>query len=214
MASKQGAVSKNKITPSPTLRGRARTTFSHQNSKIKFSYTLILGLLLIAGGLFLVVFSSGIKSFNNIKNDGITSVSGRDSASIGRPEKIFIPKIGRYLPIEDGQVEDNRWKISQKGVSYLVSTPRPGEVGNTVMYGHNTDNILGRIVKLAGGDKIYITNTDGSIYKYEVFETKEIKPDQVEILSQTEDMRLTIYTCSGFLDQARFVAFAKLVSRK
>lgn len=131
-------------------------------------------------------------------------------SSLDAPIKIFIPKIGRFLIIENGKVVDNRWEVSEKGVSYLSSTPVPGQVGNTVMYGHNKDAILGRMQNLVAGDIIYILGKSGAIYKYTVFETKEITPQQVEILNQTQDRRLTIYTCSGFLDQARFVVVASL----
>ena len=41
---------------------------------------------------------------------------------------------------------------------------------------------------------------------------KEVKPNAVEILESADDSRLTIYTCSGFLDTARFVVVAKKAS--
>ena len=47
---------------------------------------------------------------------------------------------------------------------------------------------------------------DGSLIEDK---TEVVKAEVVEILSQTEDARLTIFTCSGFLDTARFVVVAK-----
>lgn len=188
MASKQGTRSKNKV---------------------KIPYTSILGLLLLAGGLFLVLFSN-IDRFRLSRDEQAGSASPVADSSVDAPVKIFIPKIGRYLPVENGKVVNNRWEVSERGVSYLSSTPAPGQAGNTVMYGHNKDAILGRMQNLAAGDIIYILGKSGAIYKYTVFETKEITPQQVEILNQTQDRRLTVYTCSGFLDQSRFVVVASL----
>jgi sortase (surface protein transpeptidase) len=90
------------------------------------------------------------------------------------------------LDISDGEVVDDRWSISDTGVSYLTSSVVPGTAGNSVMYGHNKGDILGGL-------------------------PMQIKPTQVEILNQSDDTRLTIYTCSGFLDTARFVVVGKLI---
>lgn len=177
--------------------------------KSRIPYTLILGLLLLSAGLFLVLYSN-IDKFKFSPNEQSVISSPAFDSSQEAPVKIYIPKIGRFLPIEAGKVVENRWEVSERGVSYLTSTPAPGQLGNTVMYGHNRDAILGRMQNLVSGDKIYVLGDKGTIYKYTVFETKEITPQQVEILNQTEDKRLTVYTCSGFLDQSRFVVVASL----
>jgi len=183
---------------------------TRSKNKVKISYTFIFGLLLVAGGLFLVFFSN-INNFKFSRKEQLENVPLTANTSQEAPVRIFIPKIGRYLMIENGKVVNDRWEVSERGVSYLSSTPVPGQVGNTVMYGHNKDAILGRIQNLVAGDNIYILGNKGTIYKYTVFETKGITPQQVEILNQTDDKRLTLYTCSGFLDQARFVVVASLV---
>lgn len=126
-----------------------------------------------------------------------------------RPIRLFIPKLEKSLAIEEGEVVNNRWSISQTGVSFYKDSAVPGSVGNSVIYGHNLKNVLGDLQKLTNEDKIYVILSDGSFAKYEVFEKKTIKPDQVEILNQTQDSRLTIYTCSGFLDTARYVVVAR-----
>lgn len=118
----------------------------------------------------------------------------------------------RLLNISDGYTQGDRWTTSQTGVSYLTSSAIPTK-GNTVIYGHNTANILGGLWRVHEGDYIYLVLSNGNFVKYQVKETKEIEPTQVEILSQTEDSRLTLYTCSGFLDEARFVVIAHQVDK-
>ena len=144
------------------------------------------------------------------------SIEASSSANVSvrgleeKPLKIYIPKLERVLYVSDGEVKDNRWVTSPTNVSYLTSSAVPGSVGNTVMYGHNTIGVLGGFWKVHEGDFIYVVMNDGQFYKYQVFERKEIDPSQVDILNQTVDSRLTIYTCSGFLDSARFVVVSKL----
>src|SRR3989338_5519854 len=55
-----------------------------------------------------------------------------------KPAKIYIPKLERTLDVSDGFIKDNRWTVSQTGVSYLINSGRLGEPGNVVLYGHNT----------------------------------------------------------------------------
>jgi len=129
-----------------------------------------------------------------------------------KPAKIYIPKLERTLDISDGFIKDNRWIVSQTGVSYLINSGRLGEPGNVVLYGHNTRDVLGRLWMVQVGDIVEVTDSEGNIYKFEIFERKEVKPNSVEILESTKDSRLTIYTCSGFLDTARFVVVAKKAS--
>ena len=128
-----------------------------------------------------------------------------------KPAKIYIPKLERTLDVSDGFIKDNRWTISKTGVSYLTTSGKIGEPGNVVLYGHNTQDVLGGLWKVQAGDIVEVTDSGGNTYKFEVFERKEVKPNAVEILESADDSRLTIYTCSGFLDTARFVVVGKLV---
>ena len=129
-----------------------------------------------------------------------------------KPTKLYIPKIAKILYVSDGYVVDNRWAISETGVSYLISSALPGQTGNSVIYGHNRNDILGYLPKVTTGDPVYVVLANGDYVKYEVAETKVIQPSQVEILNQSSDSRLTTYTCTGFLHTARFVVVAKKVA--
>ena len=129
-----------------------------------------------------------------------------------KPAKIFIPRLEKTLEVSDGFIKDNRWTISKTGVSYLTTSGKLGQSGNVVLYGHNTKDVLGSLWKVQTGDIVEVTDSGGNIHKFEIFERKEVKPNTVDILESTEDSRLTIYTCSGFLDTARFVVVAKKVS--
>lgn len=168
---------------------------------------LLFGLILILAGASLLVANALHRVNLSAKHTHQAAMSPQEITT--KPAKIYIPKMKRTLAVSDGYYADNRWTVSETDVSYYTNSARPGEVGNAVIYGHNRRDILGGLWRVQDGDTIYVIMDSGDFVKYAVFERKEIKPTQVEILNQTSDSRLTIYTCSGFLDTARFVVVAK-----
>lgn len=183
----------------------AKKSLSRKSKRLSRA-NLFLAVLLIVIGIGLIFFSSNSQS----KTDSTVQI--HSEADKEYPVTLYIPKIHKILQISNGTAVDSRWTVSDTGVSYLTSSALPGTIGNSVIYGHNRREILGTLPNLSTGERIYITTSGGQIITYEVFEKKEIKPTQVEILNSSEDYRLTIYTCSGFLDQSRFVVIAKQVS--
>jgi len=197
--------------------GSERYFQKRREKRIIFPYaSIIFSLLLIILGaivLFLVELKSGfdwrIVLKNNLRSDQ-QSVSSRQPKFNPDPTKLYIPKLSKTLDISAGKIIDGRWEISPEGVSFLVTSAIPGTLGNSVIYGHNRLNILGDLNQLSKGDVIFVVLDSGNFAKFRVFETKKILPTEIGILNQSSDSRLTIYTCSGFLDQARFVVLAKL----
>lgn len=177
---------------------------------LRQSFNFVSTFGLIALGVFLIAFASLKYFVNTPAQKPQQQVAVSQDLRISKPSRLYVPKISKTLDVFDGQVVENRWSIASSGVSYLTSSAVPGAQGNSVLYGHNTRDILGNLPAVKNGDAIYVVMDNADIYKYEVSETKEVKPNQVEILNQTEDSTLTIYTCSGFLDTARFVVVSKL----
>lgn len=124
-----------------------------------------------------------------------------------RPRHVFI-KWFVDSEIEAQVFIDNNWTISGDKTSYLDQSARPKESGNIILYGHNTRKILGNIRALKGGEEVALTTEDGSTHLYEVSEIHEVEPNQTKFLEPTSEETLTLYTCSGFLDQKRFIVRA------
>lgn len=143
----------------------------------------------------------------NIKN--IESGPNRNSTK-AQPKILIIRDLGIELDIYPESIINGKWKATDKGVSYLSSTSIPGEIGNSIIYGHNWKNLLGNLVKAKPGQIVEIIYPDGSIKKFEVKYTQVVTSDQTQILNQSEDIRITLYTCIGFLDTKRFVVTAIL----
>ncbi len=126
------------------------------------------------------------------------------------PESVIIPSLNINLPIYLSEIKNNKWEVTDKGVSYLKTSVLPGDKGNSVLYGHNWTNLLGNLTKIKTGEKITIEFDDKSKKEFVVTLIQEVNPDDISILNDTVDNRITIYTCSGFLDSKRFVVVALL----
>jgi len=124
------------------------------------------------------------------------------------PTRLTLEQIGIDLPIIPARLTDKEWETTLQGVSYLISSPIPGNKGNSIFYGHNYNNILGNLEKTKHGDVITIQFGDKTKKLFEVVNVSTVTPDQTHILKQTEDSRITLYTCTGFLDSKRFVVTA------
>lgn len=182
-------------------------SYSSLKNSLKLRFLLSLLLIIVGVGLVFIASWKFVAESKNIDQEsGAVEIEQR----IAKPTKIYIPKLSRTLEVSDGEVVNNRWVISATGVSYLTASAIPGNVGNAVIYGHNKRNILGGLPEVKEGDSVYIVTNNGEVFRYTIIERREVKPTQVEILKQSDDSRLTIYTCNGFLDQARFVVVGRL----
>ncbi|MEN9406930.1 MAG: hypothetical protein RLZZ455_146 [Candidatus Parcubacteria bacterium] len=131
-----------------------------------------------------------------------------ESTTVGVPAQLSIPSLSLSLPIVSAEIEGTSWETSEKAVSYLKSTPVPGKKGNSVLYGHNWPNLLGPLHQIHIGDLIEIQGVDGSVSVFRVEFITIVTPDQINILENSKDSRITLYTCTGFLDSKRLVVTA------
>lgn len=125
------------------------------------------------------------------------------------PREIIISDINLDLPILSAKLEKGKWEATNKGISWLSSSPIPGTKGNSILYGHNWPNLLGNITKLKPGQSILIKFADGSTKNFVVTSTVSVSPKEIGILAPSETSQITLYTCSGFLDSKRFAVVAR-----
>ncbi len=130
------------------------------------------------------------------------------AASDSDPVTIQIPSLSLKLPVISSELRGTKWEYATDGVSYLSSSAMPGRVGNAVFYGHNWPNLLKDLDRIKPGDEISIIFKSGTQSNFIVISTSVVDASETSILSQTVDSRLTLYTCTGFLDLERFVVVA------
>ena|GEM_PF-2269532 len=130
--------------------------------------------------------------------------------------RIVIPRIGRNVPITDvsdetviyserlADIEDSLQEALQDGIVRYPGTAIPGQQGNVFLTGHSSyylfapgdyKDVLALLHKVELGDEIIVYYNQKKVV-YKVNEIKEVWPNQVEILEQTNDYRLTLMTCT------------------
>lgn len=131
-------------------------------------------------------------------------------STIVTPLRLSIESLGLNLPIYSASVQEGKWALTKHGVSHLSTSPLPGELGNSVFYGHNWSNLLGNLGNAKPGDSINVWLSNGQVVEYRIHFINVVTPDQSHIYRNTPDYRLTLYTCTGFLDSKRLVVTAIL----
>ncbi len=160
-------------------------------------FTLFFGLFLISFGL--ISFS---KRFGWIDY----SFAGYSSpevimAGVPSPVQITINTVGISLAIEKRVLESRRWPVSDSGGEV-------GQTGNAIIYAHNWPALFGDLKKIRVGDEVGVELSNGQTVTFMAQSITVVTSDQTHILDETSDRRLTLYTCTGFLDRKRLVVVA------
>jgi sortase A len=121
---------------------------------------------------------------------------------------LAIPRIGvDKIVVEGVQVDDLK-----RGPGHYPDSPLPGQPGNAAIAGHRTTYgaPFNRIDDLDVGDAILVTTAQGS-FRYEVAGQRIVSPDQVEVLDDAGDDRLTLTACHPeYSARQRIIVWATL----
>ena len=112
------------------------------------------------------------------------------------------------------EIKNGVWQTTSTGVSYLLKSSRPGEVGNSIYYGHNWPRLLGKLRNIKIGQKIYIYSSSGQIITYIVNKISRVSPSEIGVFTPTMRYQLTLYTCIGLADSQRLVVTAYMQDEK
>lgn len=102
-------------------------------------------------------------------------------------------------PVLEGPVSQT-YSILDKGVWRWPLGSSPDKGGNTILVGHRftyttPKGIFYYMDKVKVGDEIGLV-WDNKPYTYKVASVSEVPPTDTDILDQTSDARLTMYTCT------------------
>ena len=114
--------------------------------------------------------------------------------------------------ISEGETSD----AMMKGFWHFPTSAYPGQEGNTVIIGHRfqyippAKNTFFNLDKVKVGDSIKIIEDNGE-YTYIVTNISIVQPNDISILKETNDYRLTLVTCTPlWTSDERLVITAKL----
>lgn len=132
------------------------------------------------------------------------------NAKVGPDPVLIIPKINVEVPIVFDTTPDHasQMKAMNDGVAWFGiagANSHPGQVGNTVLSGHSSNDILesgnykfifAKLDQLTEKDTFYI-NYEGKRYTYSVTRMEVVKPTEVnKLIYPTDKPVVTLITCT------------------
>lgn len=153
---------------------------------------------------------------------GYTSIEeSLANTEINLEEKI-LEDLDTTLSIEtlniEGEIAQGESSLTMNdGFWHFPTSVFPGERGNTVIIGHRflhlppRKDTLFNLEDIKIGEKITISQTDSNNLTYMVVEIKEVEPNDVSVIQESQDHRLTLITCTPlWTSEKRLVVIAKL----
>lgn len=125
------------------------------------------------------------------------------------PNRILIPSLKIDLEVKPSRVVGGLWEIHEDTANFGIGSALPQDSGNTVIFAHARYNLFAPLRKIKKEEIVSIQTKNGKWYTFTVVDKKEVNPTQVEVVSQTPDKTLTLFTCSGFFDSKRLIIVAK-----
>ncbi len=116
-----------------------------------------------------------------------------NNSAVGPESKVIIPKINVEVPVvyDVATVDESAIQTGlERGVVHYATTPNPGEQGNSVIFGHSSNNILNKgkfkfafvlLSRMEKEDTFYLQK-DGVRYVYKVIDKKIVKPTDLSVL--------------------------------
>ncbi len=136
-----------------------------------------------------------------------------DREGIPEINTIVIPKIGVDMPVVEGETEE----ALEQGAWRVPETSTPDQGGNTVISAHRwkllppSTETFYNLDKLEIGDEVTVY-WERKKYNYLVNDIFEVDKTAVEIQDNTEDSRLTLFTCTPlFSTDLRLVVVSELI---
>lgn len=171
-------------------------------TKSALVFSALLGTILILIGLYFD-YQKKILSFYITP---VVSEKPPDKPHLSKPVSIKIRDADIDITIQEGEIRNGIWEISEDSASYLDTSAKPGGEGNVIIYGHNKKQIFGNLIdRSEKGQIIEVFTEDGKSYSYKIEEVRTVEPTDIDVVSATDYELLTVYTCSGFLNSDRLV---------
>jgi len=148
--------------------------------------------------------------------------------------RIIIPRINKNLPMvrvssknlltkDWSALEKDMQQALENGVVHYPGTSVPGQNGNTVITGHSSyfpwdpgrfKDVFALLHDMRIDDKIVIYYEQEK-YVYQVTEKKEVMPENIDVLKQTPEERLTLITCTPVgTNLRRLIIVAKRINEE
>lgn len=145
-------------------------------------------------------------------SDGVSWALQQDSGLDQVMARLVIPAIAVDLLVHEGIDADT---LRGPVAGHYLSTELPGQAGNAALAAHRTTHgaPFFRLDELSPGDSVFVTTFQGA-FEYQVIGQSIHEPDDVEILDDFGDNRLTLTTGHPeYSNRQRLVVVGELVGQ-
>lgn len=190
----------------PEAKAKAKTRHSRHHLLPSRLKPVAIGVLTFA--LILLVFKAPIflQQVSYLTHKPAAAPPATPAVTASAPPSLAIPKVNVTAPIifASSNVEASIQKDLQSGVVHYAGTANPGENGNSVIFGHSSNDwwepgnykfVFVLLDKLVVGDT-FTANYNGTQYVYQVTETKVVEPTDVSVLGGSGVPEMTLITCT------------------
>jgi sortase A len=139
---------------------------------------------------------------------------------------LFIPKLKVTAPIivdVPGDDETYYLQAVERGVAQLKGSAKPGEIGNSFIFGHSSFFFVGpgqyktvfqKLRLLRPGDELTIKR-DNQVLTYQVIEGRIVEPNDFAVLASSQKEQITLMACwpPGTLAK-RYIVVAERLKNK
>lgn len=136
----------------------------------------------------------------------------------GTPNRLEIPRLGITLSVRAGGIDPqtNDWILSKTTAHFAPMTAVASEApGNTLIYGHNTPEVLMPTADLVPGDTLIITTNNGHVFTYTYRSDKTVIPTDTSIVTAKSDgPQLSLLTCEGIWSDKRRIMYFDLLEAR
>jgi hypothetical protein len=137
----------------------------------------------------------------------------------GLPTRLVIPGSSIDLPLHAGYYDSatDSWTLSGYYAQFaMISTLANNLAGQTFIYGHNNDFVLGALRHQTPvvGALAYVYTSNGHIFEYTFLTATSLGPEDTSVLHYSGPPQLLIQTCTGSLNEWRTeysFSFSKVV---
>jgi LPXTG-site transpeptidase (sortase) family protein len=114
--------------------------------------------------------------------------------------RIIAPKIGLDSEVVESKIKNGEWVVPKFVAGHLEGTAKPGTPGNAVFSGHVSSiasgNVFENLGRLSVGDEVLI-HTQADEFRYRVTHKLTVKNDDMSVIQNAGDERITLITCTG-----------------
>lgn len=160
-------------------------------------------------------YKTALSGTSNLTSLHLPSLPVVSNKPVPKDNRLVIPSIGVDMPIYEGATQKT---LDRGGLWHIPNTSDPVLAGNMVLSGHRwqyrppSSTTLYLLDKVKVGEPM-VLYWHGQEYDYTITAEDIVNPDRVDILNNTDQPQLTIFTCTPlFSIKQRLVIYGKLIS--